>query len=710
MADRLAATGDPARRRRVGAVRLAEGARAVSRRDARRARLAAPARDVRARCSRWGREPTGSSCRFRCSTTASEERAPVFGVIAGLRAAAHDVVSRRSRRLPARDAGRCCAPLADRARRAADGAASRRLHEGDAARARGARRARRALAQRRQRDVVHAVDETLLAQRQHARWTWSLRPSQTGRGRETTCGRPSSSGRRRARDTPADRWSDLDILLFVDDPGRLRRGRAWVESFGSPVLTFLEPTAFGGRVERRVLYETGEDVDFPLLEASRWRELASMPEAATVLARGYRVLHDELGLGDRARGRTPAGAAGAPRTRLRSPSSRATSGTTRSGRRRSCAAARSSPRLGCLDGYLKARLVTLLEWHARAVDPTVDTGTRAASSSAGLIPVRWRRSSAHTRTTTCATSRERCGRRSTSSRASRRRRPARLGLAARARPSPTSVGASRRSSPIRGPRLRSGRDTRAPAGSRCSPARRRLRWRRRGDAGRHGHDDSAAETAEVRVYLLRDGKVWPVLREVDTTGGMATAAMRSCSRARQSRRRRSSDSRPRSPTTARIAEVAVEDGVADGAARRRSLLDAALAQVVYTLTQFPTVERVDDPGTVPDACGLRGVDARDPRRVAARRSRRSRARCARPAPRTRSRRTSTTSSPTPTARSSTTSFVTATSGSGTRGTFDFTTEPYTVPFDGVGSLIVFELSAKDGSRINLVEIPLRMTR
>jgi germination protein M len=55
-------------------------------------------------------------------------------------------------------------------------------------------------------------------------------------------------------------------------------------------------------------------------------------------------------------------------------------------------------------------------------------------------------------------------------------------------------------------------------------------------------------------------------------------------------------------------------------------------------------------------------------------------------------------------------FVTATSGTGTRGTFDFTTEPYTVPFDGVGALIVFERSAKDGSKINLVEIPLRMTR
>jgi hypothetical protein len=47
-------------------------------------------------------------------------------------------------------------------------------------------------------------------------------------------------------------------------------------------------------------------------------------------------------------------------------------------------------------------------------------------------------------------------------------------------------------------------------------------------------------------------------------------------------------------------------------------------------------------------------------------------------------------------------FVTATSGTGTRGTFDFTTGS----FDDVTALRVFELSAKDGSRINEVEIPL----
>lgn len=54
-------------------------------------------------------------------------------------------------------------------------------------------------------------------------------------------------------------------------------------------------------------------------------------------------------------------------------------------------------------------------------------------------------------------------------------------------------------------------------------------------------------------------------------------------------------------------------------------------------------------------------------------------------------------------------FVTATSGSGTRGTFEFTTSDYEIPFDGVGALIVFEISADDGSRRNLVEIPLRMS-
>ena len=47
-------------------------------------------------------------------------------------------------------------------------------------------------------------------------------------------------------------------------------------------------------------------------------------------------------------------------------------------------------------------------------------------------------------------------------------------------------------------------------------------------------------------------------------------------------------------------------------------------------------------------------------------------------------------------------FVTATSGTGTRGTFEFITDDV----QGVETLVVFEISAEDGSRMREVEIPL----
>jgi hypothetical protein len=53
-----------------------------------------------------------------------------------------------------------------------------------------------------------------------------------------------------------------------------------------------------------------------------------------------------------------------------------------------------------------------------------------------------------------------------------------------------------------------------------------------------------------------------------------------------------------------------------------------------------------------------------------------------------------------------THFVTATSGTGTRGTFDFTTKKV----DDAVALRVYELSAENGSRIHEAEIPLRMSQ
>ncbi len=179
-------------------------------------------------------------------------------------------------------------------------------------------------------------------------------------------------GSRARADAPADRWSDLDAVLFLDDPSRLAEDASWVAEFGTPELTFLEATGFGSRVERRVLYETGEDVDFPMLEASQWRELASTPEAQRLLARGHRVLHDELGMEPELASVIPPPPTALPDDaalrELASDFWYHALWTARKLRRGEVFTA-----IDCLDGYLKARLVTLLEWHARAVDPTVDT-------------------------------------------------------------------------------------------------------------------------------------------------------------------------------------------------------------------------------------------------------------------------------------------------------------------------------------------------
>jgi germination protein M len=52
-------------------------------------------------------------------------------------------------------------------------------------------------------------------------------------------------------------------------------------------------------------------------------------------------------------------------------------------------------------------------------------------------------------------------------------------------------------------------------------------------------------------------------------------------------------------------------------------------------------------------------------------------------------------------------FETATSGSGTRGTFDFSI-PFHVDRAQPGTLVLYEISAANGSRIHEVRVPLRL--
>ncbi len=230
-----------------------------------------------------------------------------------------------------------------------------------------------------------------------------------------------------------------------------------------------------------------------------------------------------------------------------------------------------------------------------------------------------------------------------------------------------------------------------------------------------GGDDSTidttttapVETSVARVYFLRDGKVWPAAREVPEAGSLEPVVEALVAGP-------SEDERELGLTTSLpedfdVPEIAVADGVATLEVPD-DLSDEALAQLVYTLTQAGlTVTSVD--------LGDRSVTRADFEDLTPAILVESPLAFQEVGNPVQAFGTANTFEATFEYELTDTDgkivdndFVTATSGTGTRGTFDFTTKPYEIAFDGVGTLIVFERSAKDGSRINLAEIPIRMTR
>jgi aminoglycoside 6-adenylyltransferase len=171
---------------------------------------------------------------------------------------------------------------------------------------------------------------------------------------------------------PADQWSDIDIVLVVDDPMIYAADGSWLATFGRPLLTFTEPTAVGGFIERRVLFDTGHDVDFALLPLDAAEQIGADPEAAAVVGRGFRVLVDKANL----ERRLPGGGAPVPPA----PPDAAVFGHLTqdfwyhalwTAKKLRCGEVWIAKQ-GC-DCYLKTLLVRLLAWHTQAAHPQVDT-------------------------------------------------------------------------------------------------------------------------------------------------------------------------------------------------------------------------------------------------------------------------------------------------------------------------------------------------
>ena len=171
---------------------------------------------------------------------------------------------------------------------------------------------------------------------------------------------------------PADHWSDVDLVLFVDDPHPYMADDIWIGNFGRPILTYLEPSPVEELMERRVVFEGGLDADFVFCPIGDIQRLLQVPDAIRTIARGYRVITDKVDLGRRLADvpdapLLPNGPATQDLAHLSDDFWYHALWAAKKLRRGELLVAKRT-----VDGYLKERLFTLLEWHARAGDPLVD--------------------------------------------------------------------------------------------------------------------------------------------------------------------------------------------------------------------------------------------------------------------------------------------------------------------------------------------------
>jgi Immunoglobulin-like domain of bacterial spore germination/Sporulation and spore germination len=218
-------------------------------------------------------------------------------------------------------------------------------------------------------------------------------------------------------------------------------------------------------------------------------------------------------------------------------------------------------------------------------------------------------------------------------------------------------------------------------------------------------EEEHAEPIVISVYFLREGKVGLTRRNAILGAKVGTAAVEQLL-AGPTSTDRAAGLTTAIPAGTRLERLSIDAGTAT-ADFSRELSPAAAAQVVYTLTEFPTVRRASIDGAAP--LGRADLEELTPPILVEV-----------PAP------GYSVSSPlliTGTANTFEATFqvevvdsggkvvgkrfVTATSGSGTRGTFDAEV-PFHVRERGPGKLVLFELSAEDGSRIHEVEIPLEL--
>jgi len=182
-------------------------------------------------------------------------------------------------------------------------------------------------------------------------------------------------GSRGRVDHPADEWADLDVILVTTDKERYLSTTDWIGNIGNPLLTFLEPTAWGGEMERRVLFEGMLDVDFSVVPQESAHKLIragisqqTARQIADTFGRGMRVLIDKDGMLERLRALVSSIEAPPPGQPTQDEFLEAVNDflyhavfTAKHLRRGELGVAGT-----CCNCYMQRLLLRMIEWHARA--------------------------------------------------------------------------------------------------------------------------------------------------------------------------------------------------------------------------------------------------------------------------------------------------------------------------------------------------------
>ncbi len=104
-------------------------------------------------------------------------------------------------------------------------------------------------------------------------------------------------GSRARTECPADEYSDIDIILLVDDIDFFIQSDEWLDRLGKHHISFSEYTVANGK-ERRVFFDNALDADFLFLQANDINKIEKDENVKGIISRAYRILFDKISFSD----------------------------------------------------------------------------------------------------------------------------------------------------------------------------------------------------------------------------------------------------------------------------------------------------------------------------------------------------------------------------------------------------------------------------